>query len=95
MSLCSAIILTTNFKDLHSLSYQGLEGKFFCVYFPAFEICFLAGNNGEITFPSIPLNIECQNDTPRWRHTAFPQLHDMLAHFVQLFDILLFSHLAI
>ena len=56
-SLCLAILLTTYFKDLHSLSYQGLEVKLFCVYFLSFEIYFLAGNYGEITFSIIPLNM--------------------------------------
>ena len=49
----------------------------------------------EITFSSIPLNIEFQYYTPHGRHTVFPQMHDMLAHYLELIDILPFSRLAI
>ena len=31
-------LFKTCFKDLHSLSYQGLEGKLFIIFFLLFEI---------------------------------------------------------
>ena len=55
--LCLAILFKTCFKDLHSLSYQGLEGKLFFMFFLQFDLCCFFRNNGDIAFSNIPLKI--------------------------------------
>ena len=55
--LCLAILFKTCLKNLHSLSYQGLEGKLFFMFFHQFDLCCFIRNNGDIAFSNISLKI--------------------------------------